>query len=452
MAKRQRRRRRARRKEHARRAIGRRLALGAGISLGASLVGGAAAAQADTFVVDRGDDGVAVSGCTTAADDCNLRGAVVAANDNPGQDAITFQSSISGVTLTAGELALTDGVDVTGQGAKATTISGGGSSRIFRIDLESGQTVNLRGLTLQDGNAGDEGGGAIDNENADLNVYDSVLTGNEARDGGAIYERGGFDEGRSLDIGYSTIAGNTASDSGGAVYGYYSAGEIRSSTISGNHADGEGGGLYLYQSSYIDDSTIAGNSAGTGGGIAAEGDSVAVIENAIVAGNDAVIGPDAFGDVDAGFSLVEDASDATLTDFPPGSNLTGLDPQLGPLQDNGGPTPTRRPAATSPVIDKGFAVSNAGIDQRGFDRPVDASGIDDADGGDASDMGAVELDPEEAALPLLPPSGLAPGGPEPRKPLPKHRCKKRKKHPSARAAGKRKKQRKCKARKRQKRR
>ena len=37
----------------------------------------------------------------------------------------------------------------------------------------------------------------------------------------------------------------------------------------------------------------------------------------------------------------------------PGSNLLGVDPQLGPLGDNGGPTQTMAIAATSPAVNKG---------------------------------------------------------------------------------------------------
>jgi hypothetical protein len=69
-----------------------------------------------------------------------------------------------------------------------------------------------------------------------------------------------------------------------------------------------------------------------------------------------------------------------------GSPLTG-DPKLGPLQDNGGPTPTMAPAPDSPVIDAGFAFGLA-TDQRGQSRPFDVPAL--ANAGDGSDIGAVE--------------------------------------------------------------
>ena len=52
-------------------------------------------------------------------------------------------------------------------------------------------------------------------------------------------------------------------------------------------------------------------------------------------------------------------------------STVGTDPQLGPLQDNGGPTRTRLPVAGSPLIDAGDpAFPTGGTDQRGLNRVV----------------------------------------------------------------------------------
>jgi hypothetical protein len=65
------------------------------------------------------------------------------------------------------------------------------------------------------------------------------------------------------------------------------------------------------------------------------------------------------------------------------------DPQLGALGDNGGPTQTMAPAATSPAVDAGSAFGLT-TDQRGLPRPADLASA--ANGpGDLSDIGAVEL-------------------------------------------------------------
>jgi hypothetical protein len=70
-----------------------------------------------------------------------------------------------------------------------------------------------------------------------------------------------------------------------------------------------------------------------------------------------------------------------------GTPLTA-DPQLGPLQSNGGPTQTMAPSEGSPVVDAGSAFGLTS-DQRGLGRPFDFAPIVNA--GDGSDIGAVEL-------------------------------------------------------------
>ena len=76
-----------------------------------------------------------------------------------------------------------------------------------------------------------------------------------------------------------------------------------------------------------------------------------------------------------------------------GFNLIGSDPQLGPLQDNGGPTWTHAPLPGSPVIDQGKNFAGSDTDQRGngFFRTVDLSALPNASGGDGTDIGAVEV-------------------------------------------------------------
>jgi subtilisin family serine protease len=68
-----------------------------------------------------------------------------------------------------------------------------------------------------------------------------------------------------------------------------------------------------------------------------------------------------------------------------GTTAAPLDPKLGPLADNGGPTKTHLPAADSPAIDAGIAGAPV-KDQRGVDRPKDG----DNNGTPAVDIGAVE--------------------------------------------------------------
>jgi predicted outer membrane repeat protein len=236
-----------------------------------------------------------------------------------------------------------------------------------------------------------------------------ALTNNYAgNDGGALSERGGAYGGYDTDINYSTFSGNNAYDDGGAIYGYFSIGEIRNSTFSGNGTGDAGGGMYIYNDSYLYDTTVSGNNAAFGGGIAATGTSDGYLLNTIVSDNSAGNGTDFGGNATAVGSLFENTTGLNLTSGGFGSaNITGQDPQLGPLQNNGGPTLTRRPAATSPVLDKGY--SGSSIDQRYSPRPVDLSTVANAGGGNAADMGAVELTTAEGPPPV---SGTpAPPGP-----------------------------------------
>jgi hypothetical protein len=65
-------------------------------------------------------------------------------------------------------------------------------------------------------------------------------------------------------------------------------------------------------------------------------------------------------------------------------------PNLGPLQNNGGPTFTHALLAGSPAVDKGQSFGRT-TDQRGQTRPFDNAAIPDAPNGDGSDIGAYEV-------------------------------------------------------------
>ncbi|MEX2168320.1 MAG: S8 family serine peptidase [Pirellulales bacterium] len=117
------------------------------------------------------------------------------------------------------------------------------------------------------------------------------------------------------------------------------------------------------------------------------------IKNSIVAANRSTDGDiDVAGNVDsAGGNLIGNIGDATglsngVNGDQVGTHVTMLDPKLGPLADNGGPTLTHLPAAESPAIDA--AVSGGPtVDQRGVARPADGNN----DGLAVSDIGAVEM-------------------------------------------------------------
>ena len=91
-------------------------------------------------------------------------------------------------------------------------------------------------------------------------------------------------------------------------------------------------------------------------------------------------------DTRIGHNLIQDVSACAFA--PVVGDITGEDPLLGPLADNGGMTQTHLPDSDSPVIDAGDpAVPGSGgsaclaIDQRGMARPM--AGV--------CDIGAVEI-------------------------------------------------------------
>jgi hypothetical protein len=430
MAMRQRRRRQRRRQEHARGgALGLRQSLitGAGISAGAAL-GLAASASAATFAVDRTTDDAPAGGeCVSPSlTDCSLRQAIDAANTNSNPtaiDYITFNSNVTGTITVGTELLVSQPVYITGPGANALTISGGGTTRIFDIDLAgpSNLPVGIYRLTLTGGHA--VSGGAISDNDAVLKVNESVLTGNYASSfGGAIFEFGADAQSGQENIIYAdTITGNTAGEAGGGIYGFNSIGTLATSTVTGNHLlastnlNYTGAGVSSFHYGYVIDSTIAGNGPAYWGGGVGAGQGMEIY-NSILADNTATSFPDlhAAVGVHAGFSLIENGSPIATEEGP---NLIGQDPQLGPLQDNGGLTPTMKPAASSPVVDKGRR--RFGRDQRLGPRRVDNPNVANAPGGDAADMGALELTLAEG------PQAAASAPP----PTKKKRCKKKhKKH------------------------
>ena len=87
----------------------------------------------------------------------------------------------------------------------------------------------------------------------------------------------------------------------------------------------------------------------------------------------------------------------------------GVDPQLGTLAANGGPTETMTLAPTSPAVNKGSSVLAS--DQRGLLRPVAYPGVADSSvpGADGADIGAYELQaPPPAQAPASAPAPIPP--------------------------------------------
>jgi hypothetical protein len=121
--------------------------------------------------------------------------------------------------------------------------------------------------------------------------------------------------------------------------------------------------------------------AGSGGGLfVAAG--LPLLRNTLVAGNlsgeDPVARDDVSGALDAGsaYNLIGDGTGMAGLADGVNHNLVGsadapVDPGLGPLADNGGPTPTRALLAGSPARGAGSTEYATDADQRGLARVVD---------------------------------------------------------------------------------
>jgi hypothetical protein len=267
----------------------------------------------------------------------------------------------------------------------------------------------------------------IDLRSQGVTLNSSTVSGNG---GGGVYSAaliGSFDTNVTLNS--STVSGNTwsgfFSGSSGGIRTEYGDVILNSSTVSDNGSVHGAGGIHAYGDVTLVNSTVSNNSGSYGGGISA--DSVSLqsstvtgnyagsfgggissgsqigITNSIVAGNTAgENGPDLSGYYfDIAFSLIGDNSGTSLTEAQTpdaNGNLIGsfagagiIDPQLGPLANNGGPTQTHALLAGSPAIDRGDPTAIAGqgntpiFDQRGahFTRVY----------GGRIDMGAVESQP-----------------------------------------------------------
>lgn len=130
----------------------------------------------------------------------SLRDAILQANNNPGEDVITFDSTLVGETivLNSGQLVVEDDLIIIGLGETELTVSGGGNSRIFLLESTSAdpKSLTITDLTLTEGfatptdnNPDVSRGGAIATEHqGELTVENVTFSANQADDGGgAIY-------------------------------------------------------------------------------------------------------------------------------------------------------------------------------------------------------------------------------------------------------------------------
>jgi hypothetical protein len=282
-----------------------------------------------------------------------------------------------------------------------------------------GGTATVIACTLT-GNQASEGGGLCSVNSGTLTVSGCAVSGNSAASGGgglsvlsgtaqvtgctitnntAITTGGGMDCSRStLTLSGSTLAGNRVGGSGNTGEGgglwvrFVTATTvtIANCTIANNSAvgyvyqgqphPGAGGGLYVFPLPGLGGvltvvgSTVAGNGTdGSGGGLWVGARTPMTLTNTLVAGNTAVTGgADVFGPLlpTSAFNLIGNGDGSTglvngALGNQVGTTAAPIDPRLGPLEDNGGPTPTMALLSGSPAIDAGSNTNPSAFDQRG---------------------------------------------------------------------------------------
>lgn len=334
--------------------------------------------------------------------------------------AITFDPALAGGTIhLAGPLVPQGSVTIDGNDAPGIALDGGGVDRVLIVD--GGLDVTVAHLTLTNGYGFQLAGGVLNN--GALTLDHVTVTGNTmTTDAGDFWQGGGGiynGEGATLNLTDSTVSDNFSGWTGGGIYSFFgTTTNVIRSTIGGNTAADVGGGLRLLGNATIDNSTISGNIAdGWHGGGAFITDGVVNITNSTVANNTAnnpnesVAGglfvgtfTDASATLNIQNSIVADNSDYNCFLAPFGAGAVALnslgnnvftdatcfavpadqvvvDAGLGPLADNGGPTPTHALLAGSAAIDAADPAACPATDQRGV--PRDA----------ACDVGAYEYVP-----------------------------------------------------------
>src|SRR5439155_7957566 len=118
----------------------------------------------------------------------SLRAAVVAANANPGADAIDFAMTGT-IALTSGQLDITDSLTINGPGESALTVSGEGVSRVFTIAGDP--TVVIAGLTVANGRTVGSPGAGTSVTGGTLTLDHVTVTGNYAVGTPDLYGYGG---------------------------------------------------------------------------------------------------------------------------------------------------------------------------------------------------------------------------------------------------------------------
>jgi hypothetical protein len=297
--------------------------------------------------------------------------------------------------LSSGQLLVDARVRIQGAGARKTIVDANRESRVFEVDGSLG-TVRFTGLTIREGDTdGTASGGGIDASFGTKLVLSKVgvlknrvITNTSFNNGGGIHSN---DE---VVLRQSLIAKNHGYNGGGVAGNPTRAIDTTFFKNFGGNPTFNGDGGASDSSIALIDSTVVGNACFNGDGCGgAFFGSLATLRGTIVAGNIAYEAngeppgspgnpgePDNCGD-DATGSQGHNLDDRHDCDLAAASDISGKNPRLGKLKNNGGPTNTLGLNASSPAFNAG-AKKCTKRDQRGVRRPQ----------GRRCDIGAYERD------------------------------------------------------------
>ncbi|HEV2328220.1 MAG TPA: choice-of-anchor Q domain-containing protein [Verrucomicrobiae bacterium] len=227
----------------------------------------------------------AVDTVTTTADSGpgSLRNSIAASGSG---DTIVFSPALAGDTvyLTSGELLIGQNLTIDASAlVKGIMISGSGNFRV--LEIGSGASVILDGLTVTNGYATDELGGdgaLLDDATSSLTASACAFCGNTSESGGAICANG------PLMLNDCIVSGNSATVFGGGIFADGGLVTLNHCTIARNSvSSGGGGGIENEFGALILNNCVFSNNVASifGGGIDSENGSSLAATNCTLTGN-----------------------------------------------------------------------------------------------------------------------------------------------------------------------
>jgi CSLREA domain-containing protein len=367
---------------------------------------------------------------------CSLREAIQSANLNAavggcaagsGNDLIVLPAGVYRLTLAGidndnavGDLDVFPAIEgealaIQGAGAASTMVDGNTIDRVFHLGRFG--DLRLAGLTVQNGRLAEAAGAGILAWGG-LRLESVVVRNNTVTGATDVASGGGLCVGCGPGAGQATlvntqIVGNAAFRGGGIFTNRPT--EITASSVTGNTSTALGAGIINYGQLTLTNSTISGNTAVSAAALSHEAGSLALLNSTIAqnttqgGGNSAALliwtGATIKNTIVAanlgrncqllvpltslGNNLSSDSSCAAA--FTATGDRNNTAPLLGPLRNNGGPTPTHALLWGSPAIDGGSNAGCPGADQRSVARPQRGM----------CDIGAVEFSDRLLFAPLL---------------------------------------------------